>query len=522
MAVVQISKIQVRRGQKNSNSGVPQLSSAEFAWTVDTQELFIGNGSVLEGAPYVGNTKILTEHDNILDLASSYEFAGNDPSILGTVSRSLQTKLDEYVSVADFGAVGDGATDNVTAFETAFTQLFRNANDNYKKVLLVPNGTYYFASDFRIPSNANIKGETADGVILNIGARNIAFVSADGTELASFSSTDHPEHIKMSNLTIQRTTGQTVLSGVTNALFDEVKFLGDYVLGESVASLTTEPAAVFWQNILVGTKVTDVKFRNCKFESNSVSTKCVQTNVYDTVVRFEHCDFFVNHVGIYIEGVAGQGNAWQINDCEFEEIADQAFRSTNGRGTFIQRSKFKNCGNGTNTSANPLTYIVYFGEKTGNKVMSCTSDRQQDAAVVSSNTVSAITEVYNSSYANFVDRIDSDIYLSDSFRPLTVLSSFNRFMVINYFLKLSSHSRVGQLWLTIDDDLSSVAITDQYQYSPSLTTDPGGALMTNFEFTAELRDNDSDSGIDTVVLSYKNPLATGATGSISFDVAYGV
>ena len=45
MAVVQISKIQVRRGQKNSNSVIPQLSSAEFAWSVDSQELYIGNGS---------------------------------------------------------------------------------------------------------------------------------------------------------------------------------------------------------------------------------------------------------------------------------------------------------------------------------------------------------------------------------------------------------------------------------------------------------------------------------------------
>jgi hypothetical protein len=45
--------------------------------------------------------------------------------------------------------------------------------------------------------------------------------------------------------------------------------------------------------------------------------------------------------------------------------------------------------------------------------------------------------------------------------------------------------------------------------------------MSNFEFTAELRDNDADSGIETIVLSYKNPLATGATGNISFDVAYG-
>ena len=119
MAVVQISKIQVRRGLKNSGIGVPQLSSAEFAWAVDSQELFIGNGSVAEGAPYVGNTKVLTEHDNILELAASYRFADLEPSITESVARSLQNKLDEYVSVTDFGAVADGSTDCVAAFQNA-------------------------------------------------------------------------------------------------------------------------------------------------------------------------------------------------------------------------------------------------------------------------------------------------------------------------------------------------------------------------------------------------------------------
>ena len=103
MAVIQISKIQVRRGQKNSGIGVPQLSSAEFAWAVDSQELFIGNGSVAEGAPAVGNTKVLTEHDNILELIGSYKFAEPDLSITASIFRSLQSKLDEIqVSVIDF------------------------------------------------------------------------------------------------------------------------------------------------------------------------------------------------------------------------------------------------------------------------------------------------------------------------------------------------------------------------------------------------------------------------------------
>ena len=68
MAVVQISRIQVRRGRKNSATSIPQLASGEMGWAVDTQELFIGNGAVSEGAPDVGNTKILTEADNIFDL----------------------------------------------------------------------------------------------------------------------------------------------------------------------------------------------------------------------------------------------------------------------------------------------------------------------------------------------------------------------------------------------------------------------------------------------------------------------
>ena len=64
MAIVSISRIQIRRGKKNAGSGLPQLAGGEFGWAVDSQELYLGNGSVSEGAPNVGNTKDLTEHDN--------------------------------------------------------------------------------------------------------------------------------------------------------------------------------------------------------------------------------------------------------------------------------------------------------------------------------------------------------------------------------------------------------------------------------------------------------------------------
>ena len=89
MAVVQISRIQVRRGQKNQGSGVPQLSGGEFGWAVDSRELYIGNGSVAEGAPAVGNTKIITEHDDLFTLANTYTYLGGQTVQTGVTSVSL-------------------------------------------------------------------------------------------------------------------------------------------------------------------------------------------------------------------------------------------------------------------------------------------------------------------------------------------------------------------------------------------------------------------------------------------------
>jgi hypothetical protein len=282
---------------------------------------------------------------------------------------------------------------------------------------------------------------------------------------------------------------------------------------------------------MIGIRTHNLVFDECVFEQNAVSTKCLQSDVFDTVVRFDNCKFFVNDTAIYVDGVNAQGNRWQINDCEFEEIANQAFRSTAGRGTLIQRSKFKSVGNGVSTSASPNDYMVYFGEKIGNVLVDCISDRQQAATVISG--TAAFSEVYNAAGVTFVDKNYASIYLSDSFSPLAAFSAQNKFTVINYCLKLGEHTRYGAVTIVIGDDLSpeshgsDVSITDSFVYSPNTLTSPGGSTMSNFEFSVSkssntVLDDSTAAVIDTVMLTYKNPLATGITGSISYDVAYGV
>jgi hypothetical protein len=55
--IKQKSRIETRLGLQQN---LPQLSPGDFGWAVDSQRLFIGNGTIAEGAPFIGNTEILT------------------------------------------------------------------------------------------------------------------------------------------------------------------------------------------------------------------------------------------------------------------------------------------------------------------------------------------------------------------------------------------------------------------------------------------------------------------------------
>jgi hypothetical protein len=541
MAVVQISKIQVRRGLKNSGIGVPQLSSAEFAWAIDTQELFIGNGALSEGAPFVGNTKILTENDNLLELASSYQFGANVPAIIESVPRSLQSKLDEIaVSVVDFGAVGDGSSSSDIPFANALRDLFQNSDEKLRKVLIVPNGEYVFTSDIRIPSSTIIRGETQNGAILNIGAFNIVFLTESGTEVQpGIESTDRPSNNVISNITIKRSTGQVVLTGVRDSLLEDVKFQGEYSLIDSVpldsdstllAALTSTNSAIFWANTLEGNKVTGISLKRCIFENLELAIKSIQTpETFETVLNFVDCEFSVNDVCFYVEGVPTQQTRWKIKDCKFNEIANQVFWANAGQGYMFQGCEFFNCGNGTNDASSPNTEILYFGESTNNIVIDCVANRHQNALLTSEESTVGYSETFNTNLTNFVNFQFTEIFVSDSATTLCVFSSESKFITISYTLKLGDHVRRGKVSIVIDETNTDVSISDEYQYSRALSDDRdaplsefGGRIMTNFEFSAILANNDVEAGIDTVIVKYTNPLDYGIVGTLSYQVSYGV
>lgn len=519
MAVVQISKIQVRRGQKYSNTGVPQLSSGEFAWAVDSQELFIGNGSIAEGAPYVGNTKILTEHDNLIDLLGAYQFAADGTEITGTFSRSLQKKLDETVSVLDFGPAGmvDGEIDCTPYFQTALNQLFIVGDQTFKRRLIIPAGTYKFNSDLFIPSTAFIEGENRNTVTLNFGSNNIKFKTSQGTVEGNFSSSNRPTGIKFSEATINYTIGQFNIAGVTNSSFENLRFKSNYILGNDISSAVP---TVVWQNDLPGTSATGVIFKGVEFQFLPIVATCTQTLPFETQITFDSCNFSTCGQGIVVDGVEAQANKWLIFNCDFNEIARQAFVSPFGSDTQIIQCRFRNCGNDTNSAADPTIYIIQFGEGNTNIVRNCSFDRLRSAGVTSSFDKASIPEVFGGGLVEITDRVGTNIFLSNADRPLAVFSLYNSSTTIDYTLTLGTFVRKGVLTIGVEKDRSAFSITDNYQLGSE------SEVMNGFEFGGVMRNNQptelSDSTVDTLILTYKNPNATGRSGTISYSVIYSV
>lgn len=170
MAIVQVSRITQRKGLQED---LPQpLASAELGWAIDQRRLFIGNGTLIEGAPVVGNTEILTEFSDILAYTASYTYKGEAAGYTvqtgvspGTpITQSLQSRLDSFVVVTDFGATGDGVTDDTAAINRALYQLYCvQVNPQIRRGLYFPAGVYKISDTLLLPPYAKLYGDGSNG-----------------------------------------------------------------------------------------------------------------------------------------------------------------------------------------------------------------------------------------------------------------------------------------------------------------------------------------------------------------------
>jgi hypothetical protein len=465
MAVVQISRIQVRRGRSLNGTGLPQLASGELAWSLDTQELYIGSGSVAEGSPAVGNTKILTERDltvqgNLLNLIQ-HIYRANDPSVQtgptpnSPISREVQDRLDERATAAGFGTVANGIANDTLALQRAIDQLFLNnttkasstdADGAQSRVILeLAPGFYNITSTLFIPSYATLVGAGAEKtfIIYTGNGPAIQFVndnSVIGTPstIGNTTSISQPKQIILKGMTVRtNTSNQTCLQldAVKDSYFEDLviegNWLGNYNANSKGISMQAVSSIVTCnENIFNRVTVTGFSFAVYAKQDiiDNVFTDCMIEDCRQGFVLGDGAD------GTTVGQQFGPRKT-QITNCRFENVKRHGVYLDRGTGNTTRDCKFINVGNDGAGVFFPVYPQMYFGAP-GNTSQNDQFDREDALSTLSFTVDLTLSSPITASKGDLVSQVTSltqgtlkEDYVSDSTVTLITkyLTPFNDF-----------------------------------------------------------------------------------------------
>ena len=449
MAVVQISRIQHRRGRAQV-SGVPQLSSGELGWAIDDQKLYIGNGSVGEGAPATGNTEILTTNSDILSLAGQYTYRTSDNIQTGEtgatpISKSIAQKLDQFVSVKDFGATGDGS-DQTSAIQRAVDQLFLSpiGGQNKNITLSIPAGEYLITSPIFIPPFANIVGDGIGKTLFTVTGAN-AFYTKNSTSIGAGSysddstndSTNQPRYIRLTDMTITHSSygGSIILQNCRDSEFENLRLVGSWNYGDG----------------------TEVDYGAFKMRSGSIASLDCERNKFTNIqienfayAYFSDDDTSYNywnggkiHTTAYgykfgigtVIGAAGQQTGPMHNTIEnidFKNVNKQAIIIDNGTRNTTKNNIFYYAGNDAADSHNPVVSVIRYGDK-GNTSEGDFFQRTADLTV---------NPLYNT--GNYPPEIQGPIDYNLNYPVVTQIGGN---LVSEFFMALPAESNKGTIYV---------------------------------------------------------------------------
>ena len=195
----------------------------------------------------------------------------------GAVQRTVQSKLRDVVSVKDFGAVGDGVTDDTVAVHAAI-----NAAKAVSGTVLFPVGKYRVTSGYTnstIRGDVTLVGEGVDYAAGNLGQVKTSCIVLDSASGSSFFYQQTADNqLTVKNLAFS--CAQYVLdrkffvtSGPMRHNFDNVNFV------------SVERPFVY----LTGTYFQHSSYRNIRF-TNSGSFHSTVSTLIGTFMLIENCD----------------------------------------------------------------------------------------------------------------------------------------------------------------------------------------------------------------------------------------
>lgn len=242
-------------------------------------------------------------------------------------------KGDQFISVIDYGAVGDNSTDNTTAIQNAI-----NAAASAGKILLFPGGSFRHGS-LTLPTRVTIKGANRGKTILSFIGSGTAFVNATpGVRIYD---------IYMSDLVLLTSTGAIGfdLDSVSTSIFTNMTVTGFSDSGVYIHSAVSGGSVYNrFNNVTASTCATGFKLRatssnanvwhGCRALNCSVAGWDLRDSNDNTVEasQAETCG-----TGFYVDGTTlGGCDSTRIRDCRVENCTTGVnIASSNVRYTTI-------------------------------------------------------------------------------------------------------------------------------------------------------------------------------------------
>ena len=440
MAVTQISRIQVRRGRKGIDP-IPQLASGEIAWAIDTQELYIGNGSIAEGAPYQGNTKILTEHDNALTLGESYKYYRDSvvPKLESAVYRSVQSRLDEgAVNAANFGIVPSLA-DCSAVLQTAINEVAAGT----RVAMLFDPGEYTLRTTVVIPDNVQLIGSGVDLTTFVYTGTDAAFKHTASSQTA----TQSRIAIKQCSILLQQECNGIELYNTSHSVFDHIK----------IRSSANTPLSTV--GIRVDSTIEHITSGYNMF--NVVELDNLTTGVYGTPQYSQFGDFKLTNLvrGFELGSVATGANFNVIKNSVFDDIKYQGVLVKAGQGNVSTNNSYKNVGADL-AALYPVTFVIEF---ISDRNVSDNDQFERNSIAVETYipAVGGVVLVNNSAPRKTTLKSTSTPTVLFNF-PVSASTTYS----VDYIYNSTtySQSKQGKLTLTVNNISNTVQLVDEFNY----------------------------------------------------------
>tara|TARA_B100001057_G_scaffold474707_1_gene540582 strand:+ start:9855 stop:11504 length:1650 start_codon:yes stop_codon:yes gene_type:complete len=524
MAVVQISKIQVRRGKKNAGSGLPQLSSGEIGWAIDTREMFIGNGAVAEGSPAVGNTKVLTQYDDLFSLADTYTYKKDESYLVtGTsasspVKRKLQDRLDDQVYGDAFGLTGI-ETQNATALlQRALDQLYLNdstkGNVNSRVTLNLRPGIYTINATIYIPPHVTLVGAGSDKTIIKCNTVSTTLIqtvdstSTPGNPVTSDASTttlNQSTNLHIKGITFETSVTNTglLINNVKDSVFEDVKIMGPWQTGDTLDTDGSDDVAIKINSKSSSVESKNIRFINCKIEGFSyglTSNWDIHDNIFEGL-NVKSCGYGLTFGhDMVIDSSAGSGKLTGpknniITNSVFEDIDYQAIWIQKGVNNISKNNNFFEVGNAGGNEGSAQSSVIKFtarGNVSKDDIFARTKVQSIDQTYINSSAF--VPEVEGSGFMS-VGETQRVTITNGSLTKLFRLGGVaHQSFEIDYIITSQNYTaiRSGILSIVSEDYSDTVSTSDEYTFQGTATYDSA------ITFGANISDYNSDLTNDTI------------------------